>query len=118
VILVQRMRLMRSGRVLAVAALYALLLQGFLGGLLAVDPFTSAIHCAPGGGPGAPGKSGPAHDAACCLLACRTVLGSPPTAAAPAARLGARIAPHRPPSDPAAAPAAPTPPRARGPPLA
>ena len=100
------------------AALYALLLQGFLGGLAAVDPFASAIHCAPGAGQEAPDRSGPAHDAACCLLACRSVLGTPPATALPAARLAARVTPPRPASDPAEAPAAATPPRARSPPTA
>ena len=102
---------------LAVAALYALLLQGFLGALAPVSPLATAVHCAPAG-QGAPDQGRAAHDGACCLLACRTVLALPPSAAAPAERAAQSVAPVLPAQEAAAGPAPVAGARARGPPRA
>lgn len=115
------MRLKTPIAALAVAALYALLLQGFLGALAPIGPLAAAIHCAPSdsgalGGSRAPADAPAAHDAACCLLACRSVLGPPPAVATLAPRPAQRLASALPRPDEAAGPAPARPVRVRGPP--
>lgn len=87
----QRQHAGRRGAVLAIAALYALLLQAFLGALapLSLDPGASP-HCAPAGS--SESGDGPHRDGACCTLACRILVASPPDAASlPAPRPALRL---------------------------
>jgi hypothetical protein len=103
---------------LAVAALYALLLQGFLGALAPGRFAVAGTHCAPAAD-GVPGGHDPAaHDGACCLVGCRPLLAAPPSAAVPAARVAIAADPSLPETASAAGPRLAADLRARGPPAA
>lgn len=64
-------RTVQGRAIIAVVALYALLLQAFLGGLAPVSPVSAGgVICAEHGDSAVPGDHGPAcHQHACCVAA-------------------------------------------------